>query len=165
MKASVPAIALILLFAGGVAYAQYSTPAPPPPAPPPASPVPASPTPRAQAPANVKAEVTTAAAHAGFAAKGGTLPYVRQHLGHALNCLEGPSGPNFNRAWGNVCEGQGSGILTDLKSAPLGSTLIALARKADGIALKGTQTTSLAQAKSAAQQVTTLLNEIAKQLK
>ncbi|HEV8338535.1 MAG TPA: hypothetical protein VGR25_02625 [bacterium] len=162
MKALLSGIALILLFAGGVAYAQYSTPAPPPPAPAPASPAPASPSPRAQAPANVKAEVTTAATHAGFAAKGGNFPYVRLHLGHALNCLEGPKGKNFNKSWGNVCEGQGNGILTDLKSAP---TLIALARKADGIALKGTKTTSLVEAKSAAQQVAGLLSQIAKQLK
>lgn len=86
-------------------------------------------------------------------------------LGHALNCLEGPKGKNFNKAWGNVCEGQGNGILTDLKSAAAGSTLIALARKADDIALKGVKTTSLAHAKSSARQVASLLDQIAKTLK
>lgn len=158
MKALLYGIVLVLLLAGGIADAQYETPAPPP------APPPASPAPKAQT-ANVKAEVTTAATHAGFAAKGGNLTYVRQHLGHALNCLEGPRGENFNRAWGNVCEGQGNGILIDLKLAPMGSTLMALARKADEIAIKGTKTTSLAQAKPAAQQVASLLTQIGKKLK
>jgi hypothetical protein len=145
---------------GGVVSAQYETTAP---APPPAAPT--SPTPASQARANVRAEVNTAATHAGFASEGGNLGYVRLHLRHALNCLEGPRGANFNKSWGNVCEGQGNGILTDLKSTPNGSTMIVLARQADAIALKGIRTAKLADAKASARQVASLLRQIARKLK
>ncbi len=42
---------------------------------------------------------------------------TRLHLQHTINCLEGPSGKNFQRSSAYPCEGQGSGIIPDLKSA------------------------------------------------
>jgi len=64
-----------------------------------------------------KAELNTAKTHAGFAAASGSLNGVYQHTGHSVNCLVGASDRRFNASWGNVCEGQGSGILADLKTA------------------------------------------------
>lgn len=58
---------------------------------------------------DVKTQVRTAITHARFAAEANVLGSVEQHLGHALNCIEGARGKNFNRAWGHVCEGQGTG--------------------------------------------------------
>src|SRR3972149_1720462 len=66
----------------------------------------------AAAAADVKTQLNTAVTHSGFAANGTSMAYVQQHLGHALNCIEGKGGKNFNASWGNVCEGQGGGVLT-----------------------------------------------------
>src|SRR3990172_9771436 len=71
----------------------------------------------AAAATDVKTQIQTAVTHAGVAGSGTSMAYVQQHLGHALNCIEGKGGKNFNASWGNVCEGQGSGILTDLRGA------------------------------------------------
>ena len=88
----------------------------------------------AQARTDVRAQLRTAIQHAGFATEGDSLGYVRLHLGHALNCIEGPAGKNFDRAWGNVCQGQGNGILTDLRSAPGGATYRTVIEHADTLA-------------------------------
>jgi hypothetical protein len=61
-------------------------------------------------------QLTTAKTHAGFAAAANTLPGVRQHTGHAVNCLVGSSDQRFDKQWGNVCEGQGNGALADLRA-------------------------------------------------
>jgi hypothetical protein len=63
-----------------------------------------------------KAELNTAKTHAGFAAASDSLNGVYQHTGHAVNCLVGPTERRFEKKWGNVCEGQGSGALKDLKT-------------------------------------------------
>ena len=39
------------------------------------------------------------------------------HLQLVINCLEGPNGRHFKAAVGHVCQGQGNGILPDLKAA------------------------------------------------
>ena len=41
----------------------------------------------------------------------------KTHLQHTLNCLDGPRGEGFNAAPGNPCQGQGNGILNDLRAA------------------------------------------------
>lgn len=64
-----------------------------------------------------KSELNTAKTHAGFAASSDSMNGVSQHTGHAVNCLVGAGDKRFNAKWGNVCEGQGSGILADLKAA------------------------------------------------
>ena len=46
--------------------------------------------------ASPKEEVTTAALHAGLAAKGGDIKEVHTHLHHALNCLVGPDGQGYD---------------------------------------------------------------------
>lgn len=116
-------------------------------------------------PASLKQQLTTATTHAGFAADGTSLGYVQQHLGHALNCLEGTKGKNFNQAWGNVCEGQGNGIMVDLRSAADGGNFRAVADAADGLALGGLKSKDLNEAKVSAKGVAALLKVIGDNLK
>ncbi|MGH2453197.1 MAG: hypothetical protein ACRDF5_05465 [bacterium] len=114
---------------------------------------------------NLKQQLSTATTHAGFAADGTSLGYVHQHLGHALNCLEGTRGKNFNQAWGNVCEGQGNGILTDLRTASDGAVFKMVADSAGGLALGGVKSKDLNEAKVAAKGVAALLKVIGDNLK
>jgi len=151
-RATVLVVATVLLF-GLVAatHSQYNYP-------------PSSPPAGSQG-SGVKAQLTTAITHAGFAADGDSLGYVRQHLGHALNCLEGPRGPNFNRAWGHVCQGQGNGILVDLKATPGGAVSLRVAEHADSLAASGVKSADRAEAKIAAKAVGALLTVIQDSLK
>lgn len=120
--------------------------------------------PKAQA-ADVKTQLNTAVTHSGFAASGTSLAYVQQHLGHALNCIEGKGGKNFNASWGNVCEGQGNGILTDLKTASASGAVMPLVQRADDLAVGGVKSTDLTTAKLAAQGVQALLKIVAENVK
>jgi hypothetical protein len=63
--------------------------------------------------ADAAKEVQTAADHAGLASAADTLPMVRAHLHHALNCLEGPKGANFDAKALNPCKDQGMGAIPD----------------------------------------------------
>ncbi len=114
---------------------------------------------------DVQTQIKTAITHAGFAASGTALGYVQQHLGHALNCIEGPKGKNFNASWGNVCEGQGNGILVDLKAATGGAALMPEVEKADSLAVAGIKTKNLDEAKNAAKGVSDTLTGILGKLK
>jgi hypothetical protein len=147
MIAGAAAVVALLLAAVGVGVAQYSY------------------GPAAQQQADVKAEIRTAITHAGFAAGGSSLGYTQQHLGHALNCIEGPKGKNFNASWGNVCEGQGNGILIDLKAASGGAALMPDVEKADTAALAGLKTKNLEEAKGAAKSVSDTLSGVLAKLK
>lgn len=108
-----------------------------------------------------KAQAKTGATHATFAAGADSMSSVEQHLGHALNCIEGPRGPNFNRAWGNPCEGQGGGLLQDLKGDRSGASWVLVAEASQELALKGLRSRDLAQRKNAARGVAALLQLIA----
>ena len=61
-------------------------------------------------------ELRTAITHAGFAAKYDTMKEVSLHLHHVVNCLVGEGDPLFDKAAGNPCQGQGKGILPDIKA-------------------------------------------------
>jgi hypothetical protein len=66
----------------------------------------------------IQAEIKTATFHAGELAQRATaVPVVQLHLHHVLNCLEGPKGADFYQQAGNPCQGQGNGIIPDLKAA------------------------------------------------
>ncbi len=143
--AVVMAVAALVLVVAGVGSAQYNY--------------------GQQQQADVKAQIRTAVTHAGFAASGSSLGYVQQHLGHALNCIEGSKGKNFNASWGNVCEGQGNGVLVDLKAAPGGAALMPEAEKADSAAVAGLKTKNLEEAKSAAKSVSDTLTGVLGKLK
>lgn len=115
--------------------------------------------------ADVKTQLGTAVTHAGFAADGTSLGYVQQHLGHVLNCVEGTKGKNFNQSWGHVCQGQGNGILVDLKTASGGAAFMLVAEAAGGLALDGVKSKDLTEAKAAAKGVGALLKVVAENLK
>lgn len=113
----------------------------------------------------VKVQVETARTHAAFAAGGDSISYVHQHLGHALNCLEGPKGANFHASWGNVCQGQGNGILVDLKVVPNNVSLMRLAKEADTSAIQGLKKETVSEAKPAAKKTADLLQRLGERLK
>ncbi|MEO6877730.1 MAG: hypothetical protein ABI205_04565, partial [Gemmatimonadaceae bacterium] len=58
----------------------------------------------AQAPTSVH----TAADHAGYAAKAADLATMKKHMHHALNCLQGKSGKDYDAAAGDPCKGVGT---------------------------------------------------------
>ncbi|MEX0765440.1 MAG: hypothetical protein WD140_01405 [bacterium] len=66
---------------------------------------------------SMKDQLQTSVFHAGELAQRGTaIAATRTHLQHVINCLEGPNGANFAQAAGYPCQGQGSGILVDLRA-------------------------------------------------
>jgi hypothetical protein len=115
----------------------------------------------AQAAPDLRAQLRTAIQHAGFAADGDSLGYVRLHLGHALNCIEGPAGKAFDRTWGNVCQGQGTGIMPDLPAAPGGAAYRLVIEHADALAASGVRGRDLAESRAVARAVRALLTVIA----
>ncbi len=148
---------LLVLGVGQVSFSQYNYPS---------TPQPAQPAPSVQTQAgDVKTELKTAITHAGFAGGGDALGSVQQHLGHTLNCIEGTKGRNFNQSWGHVCQGQGNGILVDLKAAQGGAGLMLVAGEADSFALAGVRSKDLAEARNAAKGVGALLTVVADNLK
>ena len=62
-------------------------------------------------------ELKTAITHAGFAEKYETQKEVTLHLHHVINCLVGPNDKMFDGSAGNPCQGQGNGILADIKGS------------------------------------------------
>ncbi len=64
---------------------------------------------------DVKAELKTALYHISELARYGPEYKPPLHGYHVINCLEGPEGRNFKPAQANPCEGQGNGIIPDLK--------------------------------------------------
>jgi len=66
----------------------------------------------------IQTEIKTATFHSGeLAQHANTLAAVQLHLHHTINCLEGAGGADFFAAAGNPCQGQGNGIIPDLKGA------------------------------------------------
>lgn len=58
-------------------------------------------------------EVTTAAAHAGYAAASTTIANVHMHLHHTINCIVGPTGAGFDANEMDPCKDQGDGAIKD----------------------------------------------------
>jgi hypothetical protein len=113
----------------------------------------------------VKLQLKTAITHTGFAANADALQTVQLHLGHVINCIEGSKGKNFNASWGNPCDGQGNGILVDLKTAPGGPALVPTVQRADTQALAGVKMKKLADAKRSAKAAMNLLQQVANKMK
>ena len=67
---------------------------------------------------DVRKELQTAIFHSSeLAQRGNAVAGAKLHLQHVINCLEGPNGTNFKAAVGYPCDGQGRGIIPDLKDA------------------------------------------------
>ena len=106
--------------------------------------------------ADAKAEIATAAQHAGLAAAAPNLAQVHTHLHHAMNCLVGPRDADFDKANMNPCAQQGKGAFPDESDPDIKTKLQnAMSAAADGIASK-----DMATAKKNAATVESLLNAI-----
>lgn len=102
-------------------------------------------------------QLRTAIDHAKNSVGSGAMATAVPHLGHALNCIEGTKGKNFNASWGHVCQGQGDGILTDIKGAKNADSLMVVLNAADDLALAGVRARDLASVQNAARGVAALL--------
>ncbi len=79
--------------------------------------------------ADASTEITTAATHAGFAAKSDTIKMVHAHMHHALNCLVGPGGNGFDSAALNPCKNSGNGAIPDSTDAAQKASLEKIANE------------------------------------
>jgi hypothetical protein len=73
--------------------------------------------------ADLKAEITTAGAHAGMAAAASDITTVHMHLHHTINCIVGPNGAGYDAKQMNPCQNQGAGALPDATSASTKTSL------------------------------------------
>ena len=64
-----------------------------------------------------KTELDTAIYHGKASVDSDSAGAMKAHLHHAINCMEGPQGQNFDSSEVNPCKGQGNGIVPDLKAA------------------------------------------------
>ena len=84
--------------------------------------------------ADIAAEIATAQTHAGLAAKAPAIDGVHMHMHHALNCLEGPNGADFDKTNMNPCASQGAGAIPDASPAQKAKLTAAVATLKDGLA-------------------------------
>lgn len=101
-------------------------------------------------------EITTAATHAGFAAKSTTLDGVHMHLHHAVNCLVGPKGDGFDASQLNPCAGSGNGAIPDESDNTRRTALEAAVAEAK----RGLAATGLAAAQASAQKTESMLKAL-----
>lgn len=107
-------------------------------------------------------ELKTAITHAGFAAKYDTLKEVNLHLHHVINCLVGASDKMFDKAAGNPCQGQGKGIMPDIKAKMGADQEYHVAWWLAHMAEDAVKMGNLAQAKAAAHIIEVQLTSMAK---
>ena len=98
-------------------------------------------------------EVSTAATHAGLAAKASDMKTTQMHLHHVINCLVGPKGKGFDAAPGNPCKDQGNGAIPDTKNAKQKKALQAALAKAKA----GLKAKDMAAAQKDATQIQSML--------
>jgi hypothetical protein len=80
-----------------------------------------------------KREIDTAIYHGNASLDASSVDKAKAHLKHVINCIEGPEGKAFDSS---ACDGQGSGIIPDLKAAgPEGSKALEHVQEADTIAV------------------------------
>jgi hypothetical protein len=84
--------------------------------------------------ADAAKEISTAATHAGLAAKAGDLAGVQMHLHHAVNCLVGPNGTGYDVKQMNPCSADGAGAIPDSDAAKKPALEAAAATARSGIA-------------------------------
>lgn len=94
-------------------------------------------------------EAMTAATHAGFASKAANIKQVHMHLHHAINCLEGPNGEDFDKTNANPCAAIGNGAIADSSDSAMKDKWM----KAVSTAKMGLATDDLAKAQKDASDV------------
>lgn len=147
----------LVLAATTVAFAPYHTPAPP------------SQEPAASAVSKVLNQLRTARVHATNAAGSQTMGDVKWHLGHAINCMEGPKGKNYDKNNLNPCEGQGNGIIPDLTAEKNRGTkgaaqALSLVEEADKTAVEALKQAEVAKVQAGAKKTAELLDQAIKAL-
>lgn len=103
--------------------------------------------------ADVGAEISSAAMHAGLAAQAGDIAGVHTHLQHAVNCLVGPAGTGFDAKALNPCASSGNGAIPDSTGAAQKTKLQSALATADS----GLAATDLAIAKKDADETAATL--------
>jgi hypothetical protein len=106
--------------------------------------------------ADVNAEITTAATHAGLAAQASDIATVHTHLHHTINCLVGPGGQGFDAKELNPCANSGSGAIPDSTSASSKQALQGALVKANN----GLAATDLATAQAEAKATSSILKTV-----
>jgi len=150
-------VAVLVLAAASASLAQGygggggSEPAQPPTPPPPSA---------APSDAKVVAQLRTGIEHARNAAGSGAMAGAVSHLGHVLNCIEGSRGRNFNASWGHVCQGQGDGVVNDIKGLRNAENLMLVLESANSLAVAGVRARELGAVQSAARGVGSLLQVV-----
>lgn len=119
--------------------------------------------------AKVLNQLRTARVHAANAAGSQTMGDVRWHLGHAVNCIEGPNGKNYDKNNLNPCQGQGNGIIPDLTAERNRGTkgaaqALSLVEEADKTALEALKQAELAKVQAGAKKTADLLDQAIKAL-
>jgi hypothetical protein len=102
----------------------------------------------------VQKEVSIAHTHALMAQGAQTVQKAHEHLQHVINCLEGPTGTDFNSQMENPCKGAGQGALPDSQG---NSSRQQQLRQAVSQAKQGLQTDDLSSAQTDASKVASLL--------
>jgi hypothetical protein len=110
--------------------------------------------------AKVVAQLRTGIEHAKNSAGSGAVAPAVSHLGHVLNCIEGTRGKNFNATWGHVCQGQGDGIVVDIKGTKNADNLMLVLDAADQLATSGVKSRELGAVQNAARGVGALLQVV-----
>ncbi len=107
---------------------------------------------------DVNQEIMTAAKHAQLAGNSENIDGVHVHLHHALNCIEGPKGADFDAKQLNPCKGMGAGAIPDSTDAKAKTELEGAAKEA----LAGINEKDLATAQKHARDTEVMLNRIGK---
>lgn len=112
-------------------------------------------------------QLRTTRFHAAEAARAEAARGLREHLGHVVNCLQGPRGPNYDARNDNPCQGEGAGVIPDLEAAR-GQTgagrALESARTASRIAVDALRLTEFSRVKSEASKVVDALDDALKAL-
>ncbi len=110
---------------------------------------------QARSDADPAKEMSTAATHAGLAAKAAPdIKMTHMHLQHVVNCLVGPKGKGFDATPGNPCNGQGNGGIPDTKDPAQKKAMQAALTKARA-GLKATNETAAVKDATQAQALLT----------
>ena|ERR1035438_5948179 len=96
--------------------------------------------------ADAAGEIATAADHAGYAVASLNIDAVHMHLHHAVNCLEGSKGKDFDTGNENPCAKAGNGAIPDAADAATRAKLQAVVATAES----GIASTDVNAAKKAA---------------
>jgi hypothetical protein len=100
--------------------------------------------------ADLATELSTAQTHAGMASTQTDIMMAHKHLQHAVNCLEGPAGADFDATAGNPCGKAGNGAIVDSTDAAQKAKLQSIATSAKAGVGNSDLAASQASAKSTA---------------